>query len=371
MIQFQTNILNVNPAFNDSIIKYKSSYSGMVKSEITVNGTVFTLYPFNQIFSFNFKDIAKVEINTNGFKDLIVPDLSTGTFIYNDSNLQKTLSGTIKTINSYTSDTTNFSYLFTKNVEQLPYYNQKLLTTNNIVVLLPTENNFNYSLTYFQGFPFDFSIRGINTGDSFYFKNVNSGMVTNTFIATTSDVKRIFLSDGATNETLSNILPLATLVNVVELWVNGVVKATINIKKNSKECGVYVKWFNSNGGYSYWLFDKFFTENIKTKGLQNIQGKWDNLQNITSTSESFGKTSFKTIQLTTKYNSIEKDYLIDIVNSPKTEMFIHNVPFNFKQNEFNFIGVIVSDESLTIDSKLTTNRLKITLELPAINTITY
>jgi hypothetical protein len=370
MIQFQTNLLNINPAYNDSIIRYKSTITGMTKSEIVISGSTFTVYPFNELFSFNFKDIAKVAINQNGFKDSILPDLTSGNFIYSDSTLQTTLSGTIKTINSLTSDTINISYSFTKNVEQLPFYNQKILATNNVVVLLPSENNFDYSVSYFEGYPFDFSIRGINNGDTYYFKNSNSGMISNTYSATTSDVKRIFLSDGATNETLSNVLPLSTNVNVVELWVNGVIKANINIKKVESECGVYVKWFNQNGGYSYWLFDKFYKENFKTKDLTDVQGKWDNLQSLTSTSESLGKTATNTLQLTTRYNRTEKDYLLDLTKSPKTEMYIHQTPF-IKQNEFNFIGVKVSDEGFTIDSKMSNNKLKISLELPAINTITY
>lgn len=369
MIQFQSNLLNINPAYNDSIIRYKSTISGMTKSEIVISGSTFTVYPFNELFSFNFKDIAKVAINKNGFKDSILPDLSTD-FIYSDSTLQTSLSGTITTLNTFTVDTINFNYLFTKSVEQLPFYNQKLLATNDVIVLLPSDNNFDYSVTYFEGYPFDFSIRGINNGDTFHFKNSNSGIISNTFTATTSDVKRVFLSDGANNEMFSNFLPLSSNVNAVELWVNGAIKANINIKRVESQCGIYLKWFNQNGGYSYWLFDKFYKEVIKTKDLTDIQGKWDNLQKLTSTSESLGKTATKTLQLTTKYNTAEKDYLLDLAKSPKTEMYLHKSPF-FKQNEFNFIGVKVSDEGFTIDSKMTNNKLKISLELPAINTITY
>jgi hypothetical protein len=366
MIQFQTNLLTVNPAYNDSIIKYKSTIVGMIKSEIIVNNSTFIVYPFNEIFSFNFKEIAKVEINTNGFKDSILPDLSAGNFIYSDSTLQTTLSGTIKTINSLTSDTINFTYSFSKNVEQLINYNQKLLTTNDVVVLLPSENNFDYSVNYTEGFPFDFAIRGLKIGDTFNFKVLNSGIPTPISNVITNGVKRIFLSDGL----ISSILPLNTFVNIVELYVNGVVKANIKINKIESKCGVYLKWFNENGGYSYWLFDSIFKENIKTKDLQEVQGNWDNLQNLTSTSESLGKLSNSSMQVSTKYNLTEKKYLLDILKSPKTEMYINNSPFT-KQNEFNFIGVKVSDDGFTIDTKMTNNKLKITLELPATNTITY
>lgn len=370
MIQFQTNLLDINPAYNDSIIRYNSTITGMTKSEVVISGSTYTVYPFNENFSFNFKDIAKVEINQTGFKDAILPDLTLGNFIYSDSSLQTTLNGTITTIGALTSDTTSISYKFSKNVEQLPFYNQKVQLPNDIVVLLPTQNNFDYSVTYFEGYPFDFSIRGFEIGDTFYFKNSNTGIISNSYTSTTSDVKRIFLSDGANNETITDVLPLSSNVNQVELWVNGDIKANIRVKKVESKCGVYLKWFNQNGAYSYWLFDKFYKESIKVKDLADFQGKWDNLQNITSTSESLGKTAVNTLQLSTSFNTNETEYLIDLTKSPKTEMYLHQEPF-FKQNAFNFIGVKVGDDNFTIDNKMSNNKLKVTIELPAINTITH
>lgn len=372
MIQFTTNILTSNPAYNDSIIRYNSTITGMTSSEIVVSGASvpFTVYPFNQTFSFNFKDIAKTLINPNGFRDTIIPDLSSGDFIIDDSSLQLTLSATITTVNSVSADTTDVTYKFTKNVEQLPFYYQKSQLTNDVVVLLPSKNNFDYSVTYFEGYPFDFAIRGLESGDTFYFKNSNTGLISDTYSASTNEVKRIFLSDGATNESFDGVLPLYSSTNTIELWVNGVVKANINIKKIESTCGVYLKWFNHYGSYSYWLFDNIYKENFRTKDLADIQGKWDNLQSLYSTSESLGKTASSVLQLNTTFNNDEKDYLTDITKSPKVEMFIHQVPF-MQQTDFDFIGVKVADESFNYENKTTLNKLRINMELPAINTITY
>jgi hypothetical protein len=35
-------------------------------------------------------------------------------------------------------------------------------------------------------------------------------------------------------------------------------------------CGIYLKWFNANGGYSYWLFDKFYSDTTSTKPLMKL-----------------------------------------------------------------------------------------------------
>jgi hypothetical protein len=52
---------------------------------------------------------------------------------------------------------------------------------------------------------------------------------------------------------------------------NGAFKANINIKEWNQLC-IYLKWFNANGGYSYWLFDKFYSDN-QYKTIDEIVGK--------------------------------------------------------------------------------------------------
>jgi hypothetical protein len=44
-------------------------------------------------------------------------------------------------------------------------------------------------------------------------------------------------------------------------------------------CGIYLKWFNANG-YSYWLFDKFYSDTTSTKTIDEIVGKYDNLKTL-------------------------------------------------------------------------------------------
>jgi hypothetical protein len=58
--------------------------------------------------------------------------------------------------------------------------------------------------------------------------------------------------------------------HLIEVWVNGAFKANINIKRMESNCGIYLKWFNANGGYSYWLFDKFYSDTTNTKPLMKF-----------------------------------------------------------------------------------------------------
>jgi hypothetical protein len=110
----------------------------------------------------------------------------------------------------------------------------------------------------------EFAIYGLTSTNTYYFKNKTTVNQSSTFTATNSNVKRIFFSDGGYNETTSNLLSLSTTSNLIEVWVNGAF-ANINIKRMESNCGIYLKWFNANGGYSYWLFDKFYSDTTSTK----------------------------------------------------------------------------------------------------------
>jgi hypothetical protein len=54
----------------------------------------------------------------------------------------------------------------------------------------------------------------------------------------------------------------------------------ILILKEWNPSGIYLKWFNANGGYSYWLFDKFYSDTTSTKTIDEIVGKYDNLKTL-------------------------------------------------------------------------------------------
>lgn len=367
-IVITNDLLLINPAYNDSIIEYQSDVYTFdaIYSTITIAGIpIFKTYPINGKFTFNFKSIVSNLINENNFVDAVLPDFNDST-ILDDDTLSYTLSPSIKVYQTdSTFEETNPTWKFTKNVEQLIGYSQKAEITKNVSVLLPTTNKTDYFIPFFEGYPADFAIFGI-ANEPYYFKNISTVNQSPTYTGN-SHTKRIFLSDGGFNA--DNDIGLSITDNLVELWVNGSFNSNITIRKYDSACGVYLKWFNDAGSYSYWLFEPIYTDTLTTKAIDEINGSFDNLQNISATSRITGKQSNKTLRLTTKYKDDEKTYLTSILSSPLVELYIHGTPFN-KTDVNKFIGVVLNDGSFSSKNKNTNNRLDITITLPSINTQT-
>jgi hypothetical protein len=368
-IQITTDLIKVNPAYNDSIISYSSStLTGVTYSEITIGTSTFKVYPIANVFSYNFKEVAKVLINQNNFTDTIIPNLSTK-YIYDDSTLALSISPTIKIYNTTTAETLTTNYNFLKNVEQLIEYKEKSEINKDVRILLPTKNYSEYYLNYWEGYPNDFSIYGLLSGDTFYFRNVTTLNQSTTFTSNNSDVKRVFFSDGGSNEYTTELLNLSSTTNLVEIWANSSFIANIKIKRIESKCGVYLKWFNPNGGYSYWLFDEILTDTLSTKIIDEVNSTYGNLQSITNTGNITGKNGNLTYKLTTNFNEIEKEHLTSILLSPMVEMYVYKTPFN-QTDTAKFIGVKVNDGSSTFNNKYSNYKMDITITLPDLFTQT-
>ncbi len=368
-IQITSDLLPVNPVYNDSIINYSSTtLTGVTYSEVTIGSSTFKVYPISGVFTYNFKEVAKVLINQNNFSDTIIPNLAVK-YIYDDSTLALTLSPTIKIYNTTTAETLTKNYKFLKNVEQLVGYKEKSAINKDVRILLPTTNYTDYYLPYFEGYPNDFSIYGLVSGDTFFFRNVSTLNQSTTFTSNNSDTKRVFFSDGGTNEFTTTLLNLSSTTNLVELWVNNSFKSNIKIKRIESKCGIYLKWFNASGGYSYWLFDEFFSDTLNTKTIDDISGSYSNLQSITNTGNITGKNGNKTYKLSSNFSEIEKEHLTSLLLSPMVEMYVNNTPFN-QTDTAKFIGVKVNDGSSTFNNKYSNYKMDITITLPALFTQT-
>jgi hypothetical protein len=369
MIRITNDLLPINPAYNDSIIEFETTATGTTSANISINSTgdYFTVYGINNKYFFNFRNIASTLINQNNFKDTIIPSLLISN-IYDDETLSLSLPITIS-INNFSSETISKTYSFTKNVEQLIGYSNKINSSNNIKLLLPTLNNIDYHLTYFEGYPNDFSIYGLTSGDTFNFKNNSTYNSSSVYTSSTSLPKRIFLSDGGNNELTTSFIGLSSTINKIELYVNDNFKSNIKIKRIDSKCGIYLKWFNDSGSYSYWLFDNVLTETLTTTTIDEINGTSDNLQNVSSTSQITGKKANKTLRLSTSFNDFDKEYLTSILTSPSVEMYIYSEPFQ-QSHKNSFVGILINDGSTSFNNKTGNHRMNITIKLPSINTQT-
>lgn len=358
----------INPAYNNSIIKYYTTASNIQYSELDINGIVYKIYPFQNSFVYNFKEVAKNLINPNYFKDNTIPDIMNP--IADDSTLSLTLNVGISVTDS-NNESLNATKIikFLKNVEQLPNYNQRLSINPSVRMLLPTSNYTDYYIPYFEGYPMDVSIFGIQTNDEFYLKNISNYNQSQTYTATTSEVKRIFISDGQNECSFIDDLNLASNQNKLELWNNNSFVCNLIIDKKESKCGVLLKWFNNSGSYSYWLFNGPKTTTDITKSLDDINGKYDNLQNVDSTSNIIGKKGERRLKLKTDYTKQEKEYLRSILLSPKVEMYSYNQPFSNPYNN-QFYGVSVNDGSFNDNDKTSKNTLELNITLPDLFTQT-
>lgn len=161
MITFLKDLLPINPAYNDSIVQFSSStITGSTKAIITVEGDSFAIVPFNGIFTFNFKEIIKAKINLNRFDDTVIPNLTTGAYIYDDVNIGKHFTIGFDVQNLTTGETTSKTYYFQRSVEQLSNYHRSSQLPNGVKALLPSINFIDYNVRNFEGYPFCFSVNG-------------------------------------------------------------------------------------------------------------------------------------------------------------------------------------------------------------------
>lgn len=370
MIIFIKDLLGINPAYNDSIIQFSSdSITDATKAIITVEGDAFVTVPINNIFTFNFKEILKTKINTNRFEDEIIPDLN-NSYIVSDSSIGRDFTVEIQVMNSITSEATTKTWYFQRSVEQLPDYHRLSALANGVRVLLPTKNYIDYSVKCFEGYPFDFTINGLATYNEIYFKNITTNQQTSPYSVLNNDAVRVFVSDGANNSTDTDILINSSTKNRIELWRNNAFVANINITKVESECGVYIKWLNSKGSYSYWLFAPIYKSNITPRTIDDFQGNYDNLQNLIATSHIIGKTANNTLIINSKFENSDAENLQDLIYSPAVWMYAHQTPFIQVIDKFDWIGIKVNDSSFSVDNKTSKNKLALTITLPEINTIT-
>lgn len=138
-------------------------------------------------------------------------------------------------------------------------------------------------LRIFKGFPFDISVIAEYTNDQIYLAaNRPDGLTLNniTKIITTplpdktdKYVQRIILSDG---QNLHDVF--VPLTNYTKGKLNIISTTNFGTKDSQytfeleivDECGIYIKWLNAAGGWSYWLFNKQHRIVHSTKQLGTV-----------------------------------------------------------------------------------------------------
>lgn len=368
-------------AYNNSIVRFNSnSVLSSVSAEISFLGDSIVIYPHpNGSFYFNFKDYITAEINTKNFADDLTYNLDSSdpdTFTYNVADgcyLEAEITFKINlSDSSFESTTRNLHFI--AGVEQLEDYkkNEILFSANQIIVLSPVAsrtNNTTY-LKYWEGYPFEFSFYNREFPIApFTLKNKTNGL--DFEFNSKSKVTSLFLSDGRTDVTLEDFLPLVIGQNDIQFLIANV-NQNINliIDKAESDCGVYVKFLNKYGRFNYWLFNKKYFRTPSSKYLGEIDNDFNNLEDTTSPTLQIGKVSDSTIRCAAKnITEDEKRILEGIIDSPKIYLFTGE---RFSKADLNdWMEVRLKTTSLPpIDSNKKRFTFYLELDLPARNTQT-
>lgn len=325
----------LNLIYNNNVVEfYTDSTEQILKAEITIGSTTITLFPDpTSKFFYNFKELMIAIMNTNNYADLLETDLDSS-FVYDWASEVYLNTDIVFTIflGNNTTDSITKDIHFLSGFVQLRYYKQAYpaadLLTTKTALLQPKINDsyYNHFIKYWAGFPFDITI----------FKIVNDFTILNKTNAidftfdTTSAVNRLLFSDGRTDVSIEDVLPLQNGYNDLDVDTDFNI-LTEKITGNCEDKH-YLKWINSLGGWNYWLFDKG-NESLKNKESGFLFNDFNNLNDTTSPLVNLGKTSQNNIQLSAHcLTEFERVLLHDMLDSPKIYLFT-GVPFS--KNTFN------------------------------------
>lgn len=350
----------IYPAYNDSFVLFSSDLSENIRAEISASPSSifskpFVLYPDdNGQYVFNLKEVAKTILNASEFEDSNFFD---DAYYKSITGLYLLQTITIKVFNASTDETLIKSYEFFKSVKQI----EDVIYSNPFQILNNSKNGVDYYLTYFEGFPFHFDIQRVLTGKDITVKNVGSSDISDV-MTTTEDGSFRFNVDRSNGEnwTASNFLPLITGLNQLEIYENGVFKTNLFLKKKKKCSGVLLKWFNSDGGYSSYLFDEYYTEEIKGKDIDFVgSNEFLNVGELDSNVKSIGKKAERSLILKTKCDANEVETLKSLYSSPLVQMYTSKTE-NIKGKFIN-VGI---DGAFNPKNKRVNNEFVLNVTLP-------
>ena len=352
------------PAYNDSFIKFNTSFIEDVRAVINLDNTYqFTIFPDNDgNYLFNMREVVKALINPNKFKDEV--DISGASWGFSDTSLYIEVPVSITAYNATTTQSISVVYSFVKSVKQ---FGDKEFT-NPYQLSVPSEDGINYKMTYFEGYPFELPFRYLSTTDSITIKNLRTEQVSQVFTPTQDAPYRLFIDKSTSTWNGIGVLEIPDMMSRLDILESGIVKTSIELTKKQNECGKYLKWFNADGSYSYWLFHQWYKQNYTGKEIDRVAT--NNFSNIYSNQEGLTKLSGKSgatgIQLKTIVTEAEKNNLVSLVTSPLVQLWSEETPYQ----DGRWINIKVTSNGFTYANKRTRNQVSIDIELPEVNTQT-
>lgn len=356
--------------YNMHVIKWKTdTEADSVIGKITINGYVFEnlVADSDGIFTFNIQEVIKALFgNFNDNIDYNIADV----LIYDDNLLLK-LSVELEVIVTVDFDDTTETLATTayalrsvhdigdKNAETMVSFDPTAFTTS----VYPTQtlnklDNFmirsssylrQQYLKIFKGYPFCISV--IDKLDSvvlryaFLSKDASElfSTVNRDILEADADkyLKRLIISDGVdliTPFTESECVIKINTINEAN-ETNSIYLFEANIVD---DCGIYLKWLNTEGGWSYFLFNKYYKMPFTAKSKGKINKYNDTLIGATGNQTNIGQTKTTGIKVNQRF-LIPEEYaqVVEIAASPI--VYLYNEPKGTMALSSSWLEVSVED----------------------------
>lgn len=360
-------------AYVNNVVEFSSdNILAKTKATITIGISIKTLFPSpTGNFYLNFKEWITSLINVDNFADDLQSDIISDGYIYDwttKTYLNKTITFTIF-FSDESFETTIRDVKWLSAYLQLEDFKIKYPIGNSLlnpVVLSPRKIDTNQTsyVKYWNGYPFDISVYCQLESDLTILNQTN--LLDLTF-SSVNIINRIVFSDGDTDTTIENALPLLDGFNSLKLTSNAL-DYYLLVEKISDSCsGHYIKWFSELSGWSYWLFNKG-NRNRKTKDLGELNNDFNNLEDTISQTIQIGKTSNDVITVTSDIiNEDEKTLLESIIDSPKIYLFTGQPYAKANYNDWIEISLNTTDFRI-VNAKESLSKMNFAFELPQRNT---
>ena len=246
-------------AYNNHIVRFKTDSALLpMFAELTIANYTLKLFPNpSGEFYYNFSDIVKTIMNLDNFKDDLDLDIQNIGYVYSWTN-RVFWTPTVQykiVLEDLTEENDTRNYTFISGVLQLEDYKKRyplFMDKQNTLMLSPftKSNNQKSYVKYWEGLPFDITVYVSENANDLTLTNMTNLLSTQ---FSTTNVMRIAFSDGRTTQTIEDILALQYGFNQMKLEANNTT-FYFDLVKEEYSCGVYLKFRNSLGGWSYWLF---------------------------------------------------------------------------------------------------------------------
>lgn len=353
-------------AYNNSVIEFGTDVGTPARATILIDDYTFEITPNQGVFYFNLKEIIKVLINQGNFNDSIEVS-NPANYVFPDASLFLEIPFTITVIKTNgDSEILNKTYKYIKSAKQIV---RSYFTENDLIKFLTPSKDLKSYVTYFEGYPFDVSI---------YSNTSRIVTITHKRTATTLDVSlskginRLFLSNGENdNLGFEEQLPLHIGLNELEFKVDNDNKLTLFVTKMQVDCGVYLKWFNQNGAWSYWKFSPIYTESQSNKANKPINSDFLNIEDTIGRVTQTGKKSNNTRNIQSgPMNERERFVVSQVFASPKIFLYNNLELQPFSKVDWKEIDIKASNQEL-VNTKKVLTEYKIKINLPELYTQTY